>query len=132
MGMYLGVWQKWLDFSGRATRSEYWLFVIMNYVVLFALMGILIAMEGAAAYGESEELGPAFWIYIVFIVSTLIPQLAVSVRRLHDSGHSGMWILIKVVPGLGGIVLFVLLVLNSEKRDNQYGPYGGPDVEVFD
>ena len=107
--LYLEPFTKYADFSGRATRSEYWLFIIINSVILAVLAGLAYAI--------------GLWFFAVFAVfylAVLLPSLAVLVRRLHDTGRSGWWILISFVP-FGGIVLLIFTLMGSD-GPNDYGP----------
>ena len=116
--------KKYAVFSGRARRSEYWwwaLFVFVVDLVVNALGGfqpILIVM-GRGPSGESTV-----WSFLAAAVTLvlLVPGLAVLFRRLHDTGHSGWWLFIVLVPIVGLIVLLVFLVREGSPDTNQYGP----------
>lgn len=110
MQWYLDVWQNYLGFDGRASRTEYWMFTLFNALVVSAL-SILTALAHALVI--------LTWLYCLAV---LIPSLAVQVRRLHDIGRSGWWLLISLVPLVGAIVLLVFFVLPSEPGSNLYGP----------
>ncbi|MBC7679022.1 MAG: DUF805 domain-containing protein [Pseudorhodobacter sp.] len=101
---------KYADFSGRARRSEYWfwtLAVFLGYVVAAILTQIA---------GIFEVL------LVLFYLAVLVPTIAVGVRRLHDTGKSGWFILLGLIPLVGGIVLLVFTVSDSTPGDNEYGP----------
>jgi len=99
------------DFDGRARRTEYWMFYLVNILVFIAL-AILIGVLQT----------PSLMIlYVIYALATLLPSLAVSVRRMHDLGKSGWWVLIALVPAIGGIWFFVLTVLAGTVGSNQYG-----------
>ena len=109
---------KYATFSGRARRSEYWwwyLFVVIVYIVA----GVL---DRAVGLTYSDLTLGGGWIATIAGIVFLIPNLAVAVRRLHDTGRTGWWLLIGLVPLIGWIVLLYFLVLDSE-NDNAYGPY---------
>ncbi|MFE5492000.1 DUF805 domain-containing protein [Streptomyces virginiae] len=110
MNYYLDVLKKYADFSGRARRQEYWMFV------LFQIAAIIIVSILDAVLGTSP------WLYALYALGTLLPNLAVAVRRLHDLGKSGWWLLISLVPFVGGIWLIVLLATAGQPQPNQYGP----------
>ncbi|GLY31109.1 DUF805 domain-containing protein [Kineosporia sp. NBRC 101731] len=101
--------KKYVDFSGRARRSEYW------FWTLFAVIVTVVAAIIDAVIGFQIVT------YIAF-VALLLPGIAVTVRRLHDTGRSGFWYLIVFVPFVGGLVLFVFTLLDSEAGSNAYGP----------
>ena len=114
---YAAVLKKYADFSGRARRSEYWYFVLINViigVILFALMMPRII--------EGNVFNVFYIIFIIYDLAIFIPNLAVMVRRLHDIGKSGAWIFISFVPIIGGIWFIVLLASGSDPDPNDYGP----------
>jgi len=108
---YIGVLKKYAVFEGRARRAEYWYFFLFNIIVT-----IVIAIINAILANRLSFLG------VLYALAVFIPGLAVTVRRLHDTGRSGWWFLIGLVPILGYIWLLVLLVLDSNPGDNKYGP----------
>jgi uncharacterized membrane protein YhaH (DUF805 family) len=116
MNWYLEALKKYTVFTGRARRKEYWFFVLFNILISMAL-AIVDYFTGTynAAYGMGLLGG-------LYALAVLIPAIAVTVRRLHDTGRSGWWILIVLVPIIGGIWLIVLMVLDSEAGTNKYGP----------
>jgi uncharacterized membrane protein YhaH (DUF805 family) len=107
---------KYADFSGRARRSEYWfwtLAVMLGYVVALILTAIA---------------KPFVFLLIIAYLAILVPSLAVAVRRLHDTGKSGWFILLGLIPLVGGIIVLVFMVSDSTPGENQYGPNPkGPD-----
>jgi uncharacterized membrane protein YhaH (DUF805 family) len=115
MNWYLKVLKQYADFSGRARRKEYWMFVLFNLIfaiVAMILDNILGLTVGILPYGV---------FYVLYTLAVLIPGLAVAVRRLHDVGKSGWMILIALIPLIGAIWLLVLMVTDSNPGKNQYG-----------
>lgn len=113
------VLSQYATFSGRARRSEYWYFVL--FTLLTAIAASIIGCIIGSLIGGAETataIGMAFY-YLACLV-LLIPGLAVSVRRLHDTDHSGWWLLAGLVPVIGGLAILVLTLMDS-KPDNQYG-----------
>jgi uncharacterized membrane protein YhaH (DUF805 family) len=113
-------WSRYTMFKGRSRRSEYWfiqLFLILTNLAAAAID--LALMNGDVdrfiANGGGGILG------LIWILVTILPALAVLVRRLHDTNRSGWWALIGLVPLVGGVVLFVFSVLDSTAGENQYG-----------
>jgi uncharacterized membrane protein YhaH (DUF805 family) len=126
MSWYLACWKKYADFSGRARRKEYWFFALFNLIVLYGLMAVAMV----AGSTESPSLAPMALMGLYGLASFL-PSLAVAIRRLHDTGRSGWWLFIALVPILGGLALFVFTVLDSQPGENAYGPNPkGPSVEA--
>ena len=115
---YIEVLQKYAVFSGRATRSEFWMFALFHVLILGALVALSIWAEVFSRPLLSSLFGSLFPLYWL---ATLIPHIAVTVRRLHDTGRSGWSQLIGVVPFIGPLILFIILVCESD-GDNQYGP----------
>jgi uncharacterized membrane protein YhaH (DUF805 family) len=104
---------KYVDFSGRARRSEYWWFFLFNVLVSF-VASIVDAIVGTRSGG--------FGVFEALVsLALLLPGLAVGARRLHDTTRSGWWLLIGLIPCVGFIVLIVFFVQDSHP-DNQYGP----------
>lgn len=109
MYWYLEVLKKYAVFTGRARRREYWMFFLVNFIV-----GLVLAVIGRVLDLEILQ--------YLYSLAVLLPGLGVSVRRLHDTGRSGWWLLISLVPLIGAIVLLVFLVSDSQPDTNQYGP----------
>ena len=109
---------KYADFSGRARRSEYWYWALA-YAIAFFGIAIIYAL-GAAVSSGFAALGMLAFLALIF--GTFLPYLAVTVRRLHDSGKPGAYILFNLIPFAGPILLLVFTVADSQPGDNQYGP----------
>ncbi|MBT3425954.1 MAG: DUF805 domain-containing protein [Gammaproteobacteria bacterium] len=115
MNWYIEVLKKYAVFSGRARRKEYWFFVLFNVIISLVLTVIDAAM---GTYDETVGTGILSGVYLLAI---FIPSLAVAVRRLHDTGRSGWWNLIILIPLIGIIVLIVFLCLDGNAEENEYG-----------
>ena len=116
MNWYLEVLRKYAVFRGRARRKEYWYFLLFNIIITIVL-GAIDAVTGSfSAEGGVGLLGG------IYALAILIPAVAVTVRRLHDTDHSGWWLLIGLIPLIGAVVLFVFTVQDSNAGENQYGP----------
>src|ERR1700681_4390127 len=116
MNWYLQALKKYADFSGRARRKEYWFFVLFNIIISVVLTVCDVFM---GTYSAAANIGILTAIYTLAV---LTPGIAVSVRRLHDTGRSGWWLLIVLVPLIGAIVLLVFMLLDSQPGTNAYGP----------
>jgi uncharacterized membrane protein YhaH (DUF805 family) len=116
MQWYLKVLRNYATFSGRARRTEYWMFTLVNAIVV-----LILALIDNLLFGRSDGIGVSVLV-MLYSLAILLPGLAVSVRRLHDTGHSGWWLLISFVPVVGAIVLFIFYVIDSDVGANQYGP----------
>jgi len=113
MNWYVEALQKYAQFSGRSRRMEYWMFTLFNVLIIIGL-AFLMAMMDKAGTIPLLLLG-------MYCVGIIIPALSVAIRRLHDTGRSGWWILLGVVP-FGGIVLLIFYLMPGESGDNAYGP----------
>jgi len=117
MNWYLDVLKnKYAMFNGRARRKEYWFFVLFNILASIAL-GIVDGITGTL----NDEMGVGL-LGGIYWLAVLIPAIAVAVRRLHDTGRTGWWLLLCLIPVIGGLVLLIFMVFDSEPGDNQYGP----------
>src|SRR5262245_19847359 len=103
--------RKYVVFSGRAKRSEYWYWVLFQILLLIALL-----LADMAVLRNTGVLNA------IASLALFLPSLAVTVRRLHDSAKSGWWILIILVPLVGSIVLLVMMCLRGTDGPNRFGP----------
>ena len=114
-------WSNYRNFKGRARRSEYWfiqLFLVVTNLAAAVIDFVLMNgdVERFIANGGGGIVG------LIWILATIVPAVAVLVRRLHDTGRSGWWALIGFVPVAGAIALLVFTVADSEAKQNSYGP----------
>jgi uncharacterized membrane protein YhaH (DUF805 family) len=110
MDWYLKVLQDYAVFEGRAQRQEYWMFILINILVVIAL-GIIEGLIGLSGV-----------VTTLYSLAVFIPSLAVSVRRLHDTERTGWWLLIGILPLLGPLVLLIFYCIDGDYGDNDYGP----------
>lgn len=103
--------RRWKDFSGRARRKEYWSYTIASFVAV-----LIATIVDRAIFGEGKNV-----ISALLSLGLLVPTLAAYFRRLHDSGKSGWWLLLWLVPIVGWIVIFIFTLLDSQPGGNKYG-----------
>lgn len=134
------VFSQYATFTGRARRAEYWWFSLFNFLVSLPVQIFFYAMyfaafapvlEGVDSDGNIsadayEDIDWGLFLtglvpMVIVSLAFFLPSLAVLVRRLHDTGRSGWWCFIALVPG-AGIVLLVFAVLDGQPHDNEYGP----------
>ncbi|MFJ8793211.1 DUF805 domain-containing protein [Streptomyces sp. NPDC102462] len=108
MNWYIEVLKKYAVFGGRARRKEYWMFALVNVVI-----AIVLAIVDAILGNQILSL--------IYTLAILLPGLGVSVRRLHDTGRTGWWLLIGIIPVVGFIVLLVFTVSEGTRGQNAYG-----------
>jgi|GEM_PF-387220 len=119
MDNYMQGWKRAFDFQGRSARSEYWTFVLVNFV---AFMGLFLV---AAVTSSADSISPVFFVAWAMNLAALVPSLSAGVRRLHDTGKSGMWMLTLFIPFLNAIAAVALLVMfcmDSQPHANKFGP----------
>lgn len=118
MEWYIGVLKKYTDFSGRARRKEFWMFVLINFIISIVLT--IIDRVAGLTYGTAPaEYGILTTIYALAV---LLPSIAVSIRRLHDINKPGLWFLIYLIPCVGFIFWIIFNVKEGDPGANQYGP----------
>lgn len=109
----------YVDFKGRARRKEYWMYTLFNFLAIL----IFYALFFAAAYSQQQTLmyiiSGILWLYCIGL---FLPSLGVAIRRLHDIGKSGWWLLFSLIPAVGGIILLVFSCTDSVPGNNEYGP----------
>ena len=109
MNWYIKCLKHYVDFSGRAQRMEFWMFQLINLIILIGLAII------------DMILGLGF-LQPIYALGVLLPNLAVGARRLHDTNRSGWWLLLGLIPLIGIIILIVFWVQDSQTGDNAFGP----------
>lgn len=116
MNWYAIPFKKYADFSGRAQRSEYWFFVLFNFLISAGLTLI------DFSFGLGDPSTGMGLLSGIFSLAILIPSISVGARRLHDTGRSGWWMLLALIPIIGVIILIVFFALDSEPDINRFGP----------
>lgn len=109
MSWYIGAWKKYATFGGRARRTEYWMFFLFN-----VLVSVVWAFAVGVVAGVTKEPAVVALVYL-YSLAALLPGIAVGVRRMHDSGHSGWWLLVPIVN-------LVFALSDSERGPNEWGP----------
>ena len=116
--------KRYAEFSGRSRRKEYWMFmllIVLSTVVAVVLLGVF----GAFTEGPNGP-GALAWIIIALVglayLAIFIPSIAVQVRRFHDQDRSGWFVLLGFIPYVGGLIVFVFMLLEGTKGPNRFGP----------
>ena len=117
MNYYFKVLRQYVDFKGRARRAEYWNFYLISTLISLALLFIDIYV-----FGTDPMAGQSGIVGNLYSLAVLLPSLGVSVRRLHDVGKSGWFLLIILIPLIGFIWLLILLFRDSQQGENKWGP----------
>ncbi|MBP6750103.1 MAG: DUF805 domain-containing protein [Xanthomonadaceae bacterium] len=123
--------KRYFDFEGRSRRKEYWMFVLLY--TLLMIPALILTVAGIATSGDSNELsgmgalGASLFGLIILIF--FIPSIAVQVRRFHDQDKSGWFVLLNLIPSIGGLIVLVFMCLEGTPGENRYGPDPkGPDA----
>jgi len=119
---------RYAKFSGRARRSEFWFFILFKWLILISIfIGTFIITRKID--DPTTLMNEAATICKVLYLALFIPSLAVSVRRLHDTGNSAWFLLLRLIPVLGSLVLLIFYIQDSQPLTNQYGknPHVLPD-----
>jgi len=115
MHWYFKVFREYFNFSGRARRKEYWMFALFNMLAALLFLFLDYIVIGTMGFGDISPF------YLLYLVISLIPGIAVSVRRLHDIGKSGWWTLIGLIPLIGTIILIVFFCTEGNVGINEFG-----------
>jgi uncharacterized membrane protein YhaH (DUF805 family) len=107
--------KRYVMFEGRATRQQFWMYILFYFVFYVAL-----------AIVENLILGSAV-LTLIYSLGLCLPSLSIGARRLHDTGRSGWWQLLFLIPLIGTIILIVLFALEGQQQDNEYGSIPGSE-----
>ena len=112
---------RYAKFDGRATRSEYWYFILFYFILalIVTLVDVLVINPMLGLTPEQSQQGGI--LQIIVGLGLLIPTLALTIRRLHDIGKSGWWFLIALIPIIGALVLIYFYIQDSQAGSNLYG-----------
>ncbi len=97
----------YVDFAGKATRKQFWLFVLFNFII-----ALVLAFLGQIDGTIGNLFAVVYWVYALALI---LPNIAIAARRLHDIGRSAWWLLLYFLPFIGALILFVFFVLPSKK-----------------
>lgn len=111
MNFFIDAIQKYADFSGRATRQQYWMFMLF-YILIYIGLSVIDMTFSSSGIGTLS---------LLYTLGLLVPSIAILARRLHDTGKSGWWMLLALIPLVGAIIVLVFTIMDSEKESNQYG-----------
>ncbi len=126
---YVEMFKKYAQFSGRSRRSEYWLAVLANCIIIMIAYTVLFIPLICDIVSNGEPSGVSFVvvavvgiILLIYSFAVIVPVLAMGVRRLHDTGKSGWYMLMSLIPYVGPIILIIFMATDSQSGTNQYGP----------
>ena len=124
MNDFILAYKKYAQFQGRSGRKEFWYFVLF-YIIVSAILSVIDGLVFGGAGGAMSSGGFTAQSYSplssVFGLASLIPGIAVSVRRLHDTGRSGFWYFLWLLPIIGWIILLIWYCQKSQPDTNAYG-----------
>jgi uncharacterized membrane protein YhaH (DUF805 family) len=105
MNWYIGVLKKYAVFKGRARRKEYWMFILVSFIISVALV-----IVQQVLLGRNDGM-----LYNIYQLAVLVPSIAVGVRRMHDTNHSGWWLLLPIVN-------LIFAIQDGQPGENRFGP----------
>ena len=121
MEWYLKVMRdNYANFNGRARRKEYWMFTLFFTLFFIASIFIMAILFSSVSESTGSLIGGI--LIIGLFLTHLVPSLAVTIRRLHDTGKSGWFYLLSFIPYIGGLIIFIFTVIEGDRGDNKYGP----------
>lgn len=123
MHWYIHGLKKYVVFSGRARRKEFWLFTLFNFIALYIFAGLLMTLSSIINPNGQNEILFLTVLALLFIgyISTIISEIAIAVRRLHDINRSGWWLFLDLILYVGMIILIVWWTQDSQEGENRYG-----------
>ena len=116
--------KRYADFNGRSRRKEYWMFWLFQVIISLILVALMFIGGLDSSSIESEFNGFGIFIAFIlgmFVLAMLIPNIAVAVRRFHDQDKSGWMYLLSLIPYIGGLIIFIFMLLPGTYGPNQYG-----------
>jgi len=114
--------RHYLDFNGRASRSQYWYFVLYYFLISLVLAFIDTLVINPMLGATPEQMARGGILQMIFGLALFLPSLSIGVRRLHDIGKSGWWLLLSFIPIIGVLVLLFWFIQDSQPGSNEYGP----------
>jgi uncharacterized membrane protein YhaH (DUF805 family) len=112
MNWYLAVLKNYVGFSGRAGRTEYWMYALFNFIIYMVLAILLVITHSVFFY----------ILFLLYALAVIVPSLAVTWRRMQDTGRNGLFILLGLIPFVGGIIVLVFMLLPGTPGPNEFGP----------
>ena len=126
MDYMLMPFMRYFDFAGRSRRKEYWMFFLLNLIIITVMTTVLFGLGFSIDPYAASSGGPVTWLIFavmgLYSLIVLIPSIAVQVRRFHDQDKSGWFVLINFVPYIGGLIVLVFMLLEGTRGPNKYGP----------
>ena len=126
MDYMLMPFMRYFDFAGRSRRKEYWMFFLLNLIIITVMTTVLFSLGFSMDPYAASSGGPVTWLIFavlgLYSLIVLIPSIAVQVRRFHDQDKSGWFVLINFVPYIGGLIVLVFMLLEGTRGPNKYGP----------
>lgn len=131
-------YRRYADFSGRSRRKEYWMFALFSVIVSIVLLGLMFAgIDGIDSATGEPKLGALAYLGIGLLViwglGSVVPSIAVQVRRFHDQDKSGWFMLLGFIPYIGGLIVLVFMCIEGTRGTNRFGhdPKDPSSADVF-
>ncbi|SFS02799.1 DUF805 domain-containing protein [Sphingomonas jatrophae] len=116
--------KRYADFNGRSRRKEYWFFALMILAIylVITVIGMVLGSLTPSDTANGILAAPAFLLLLLFGLAVIVPGIAVQVRRFHDQDKSGWFVLLNLIPYVGGLVVLVFMCLEGTRGPNRFGP----------
>ena len=115
MNYFLDALKNYATFSGRATRQQYWMYIL--FYIVFYFIAVMLDIN----LGQFDKEKMTGFISTFYTFGLLLPTVAILARRLHDIGRSSWWILLILIPVIGSLVILIMTLMDSQKNENKYG-----------
>lgn len=118
-------YKRYFDFSGRSRRKEYWMFFLLSMIVTMICVILMFSGGMPSETDPAAQPGGMFWLgtglMVIWGLASIIPSIAVQVRRFHDQDKSGWFVLLGFIPYLGGIIVLIFMMLEGTRGPNRFG-----------
>ncbi len=115
MNHFLDALKNYVTFTGRATRQQYWMYIL--FYILFYFLTVMLDIQ----LGQFDQESMTGFISTIYTFGLLLPTIAILARRLHDIGRSSWWILLILIPLVGSLIILIMTLMDSKKGENEYG-----------
>lgn len=130
-------YRRYADFSGRSRRKEYWMFTLLSVIVMTVVLALMFGGMGGLDENGEPQMGPLGMVGAgllgIWVLGSIVPSIAVQVRRFHDQDKSGWFVLLGFIPYIGGLIVLVFMCLEGTRGPNRFGedPKGAGTPDVF-
>lgn len=116
--------KRYADFSGRSRRKEYWMFALLQLIIVIGLGGVVAAVAASMGAQDTSSalMTSVLFLILIVMLALIVPSIAVTVRRFHDQNKSGWFYLLALIPYAGGLILLIFMLFEGTRGSNRFGP----------